>query len=120
MANPAISDVSGELSAYTVTWTLTTADPTGVAILFPQYIDRSIQIESVAFGASTCILEGSNDGTNFEPLRSPDSVALSFAAAGLKQVLESTAQMRPRLSVVGVAATVVVTMLMRRNNPMRT
>lgn len=96
-----------------ITWTLTTADPTGDAVTVPMYADKSIQAYSVAWGGSTVIPEGSNDSASstFANLRDPNSVAISFTSDGLKQILENTYKLRPRLSNGGVAATVTIKIL---------
>lgn len=97
------------------TWTLTTADHTGAALgpNFADFVDRSVQIEGT-FGGATCVLEGSNDGTNYEPITDPQGNAISKSAAALEQMTEMTLSVRPRLSAVGAGATIVVTLCARR------
>ena len=96
-------------------WTLTTADHTGVALgpNFADFVDRSVQIEGT-FGGATVVLEGSNDGSNYEPLTDPQGNAISKSAAALEQVTEVTMLVRARLSAVGVGATIVITICARR------
>ena len=69
----------------------------GLPILGVGWSDRSIAFEGT-FGGATVVLEGSNDGTNYHTLSSPDGVAISYTAATLKEVLEICAYIRPRTS----------------------
>jgi hypothetical protein len=61
---------------FTASWALGNAD-TGIAIDMTDYADRSVQVEGT-FGSATITIEGSNDGTNWETLRDPQGVALTF------------------------------------------
>jgi hypothetical protein len=112
------ADVSEDRSLYTVTWTLTGTDDGG-AIKFAQWADKSIQcgITGDTFNSGTVILEGSNDGTTWTQLHDPSNTAIAFTAAGLKQVLEMTAWVRPRASVSVTSVNVV--MAIRRQQPLR-
>lgn len=114
-----ITDAMGDGSAQLVTWTLTGTDD-GAPLQFGQWADRSVQVGITGdnFNAGTVVLEGSNDGVTWTTLRDPSSTALSFTAAGLKQVLEAVAYIRPRATVA--VTTVNVILFARRNNPMRT
>lgn len=88
-------------------WVLTTADGTGDALPIPIHPDKAVQV-SGTFGGATCLIEGSLNGTTWETLRDPAGAALSFTAAGLKQILETVAFIRPRLSVAGSGASINV------------
>jgi hypothetical protein len=85
-------------------WTLTGTDTGVLSTTGPTYVqnpqgsDRSVQV-SGTFGGGTVLIEGSNDGSNWFTLTDPTGAALSFAAAGLKQILELTRYIRPRASV---------------------
>ena len=117
---PVIKDISKEGSVQLVTWTLTTADHTGVGIEATPWADRSVMVQSVAYGTSTTGLEGSNDGSVWVALADPQGTAISKTADSVEAILELTRYMRPRLTVVGTAATVTVSMLLRRMQPHRT
>ena len=106
-------------SMVTATWLLTATDD-GAPIAMAEWADKSCQvgIAGDAFAAGTILIEGSNDGVTWTNLRAPDSTALSFTTAGLKQVLEMTAYIRPRASVA--VTNVAVVIALRRNNSMRT
>jgi hypothetical protein len=113
MASFTRSEVPGGCTLHT--WTLTTADPTGDAIELPGASDRSVDFVSAAWGGSTVVLEGSNEGTTFGGLQNAASgSAISATAAGaIQAVVENSRYIRPRLSVVGVGATVNVYLLSR-------
>lgn len=109
----------GDDSIQTYTWALTGTND-GAPAQLPEWADRSVQvgISGDTFNAGTVIIEGSNDGVTWTTLRDPASNALSFTAAGLKQVLEATLYIRPRASVSVTAVSVI--MMLRRANPLRT
>lgn len=106
-------------SMVTATWLLTATDD-GAPISMAEWADKSVQVGIAGdnFAAGTVLIEGSNDGATWTNLRAPDSTALSFTAAGLKQVLEMTTYIRPRVSVT--VTNVAVVIAIRRNNSMRT
>lgn len=70
-------------------------DPLGPEWL--EYVDRTVQVVGT-FDGGTVVLQGSNDGANWVTLNAPGNAALSFTAAGLKQILEACAYIRPLLS----------------------
>lgn len=75
--------------------------------------DRSVQV-SGTFGASGALAwEGSNDGTNYYALNSPQGSALSFTAAGLKAVQEGALYMRPRVTAGDGTTALTVVCFMR-------
>ena len=116
----AFKDLMGDGSVIQVTWVLTGTDD-GSPVQFSQFAGRSMQIGTTgdAFAVGTVIIEGNNDGsTTWTNLRAPDSTALSFAAAGLKGVLERVGYIRPRASVAVTSVTCIL--LMHRSQPLRT
>ena len=114
MSNATISTVSQQdNSAVSASWTLTTADHTGSAIEFSEWSDKSIHV-SGTWGGATCILEGSNDGVDWQGLKNQASTAITFSSSGIMQVLETTRYVRPRLSVAGSGASVSVKLLINR------
>lgn len=108
----------GDDSALTFKWTLTGTDD-GAPLEFLPWADRSVQVGTTGdnFNAGTVIIEGSNDGVLWQTLKDPAGAALSFTAAGLRQVLESTAFIRPRASVA--VTSVVVILAVRRASSIR-
>ena len=105
------------------TWTLTTADPNGVAIEMPEWADRNFQvgISTDTFGSATCSIQGSNDGITFSTLsNAAGATTATFTAAGFKTIIELPRFMRPSLTAVGVGATITCILVARRANPLRT
>lgn len=98
-----------------VTWPLTTADPTGTNIAYPDYADRTVQFIAAAWGGATAVLEGSLDGgTTWFPLTDPQGNAISKTADAGEAVSEAVPLTRARLSAVGVGATVTVKLFVRK------
>lgn len=79
-------------------WAALAAGETGDALTFAAgFPDRSFQVAGSFFGA-TVTLEGTNDGTNWVTLTDPLGNAISFTAAGIKQVLEATWRVRAKVT----------------------
>lgn len=94
-------------------WSLTTADPTGDAISVPGASDRCFQAFGT-WGGATLVLEGSLDGgTTWFTLSDPQGSAISETANAGKAIAENPLSIRPRLSAVGVGASVDVYLLSR-------
>ena len=100
------------------TWnTLNNGNNVGVAIKMPQHADRAIEFRGT-FDGSTVVLEGSNGGSAYYTLTNPAGTALSFTAAGLKQIVEGPLFIRPNvISNVNTNTAIVADLIMRRNNP---
>jgi hypothetical protein len=77
-----------------------------------EYADRSVQFVGTE-GGSTMTFAGSNDGTNFETLNDPFGTAISLSAAGLRQVLEYTEEVKP-IFTGGSSQSMTVTMVAKR------
>ena len=85
----------------------------GAALEMPGYADRSVQITGT-FGASgTCVIEGSNDGTNYVTLNNLQGSALSLTSATVKGVAEITRYIRPRITNGDGTTSLTVTILAR-------
>lgn len=74
--------------------------------------DKTIQLIAADFSSTTVVIEGSNDGTNWEALTDADGNPCSFTSADIVFVRESPFYLRPRASggtgsitVILVAAT---------------
>ncbi|MDO8547853.1 MAG: hypothetical protein Q7R68_10920 [Nitrospirales bacterium] len=122
--NPVFTNTIGESdgSVILATWTLTTADHTGKGLLIPEWADRTGQFVGT-WGGATAAWEGSNDDTVYGPMHNAAGAASITATAdangGPFGVIELPLYMRPKLTTVGVGATIVCTLLLRRANPMR-
>ena len=114
--NPTITDLEphdGSVKLYT--WTLLTTDD-GAPVYMPQWADRSVQFFGT-WGGGTVLFEGSNDGTNYGTLNDAQAGLISKTADAIEQVVEVTRLARPRASVS--VTSVVVSLLVRRQQPMR-
>ena len=111
MADGVYTDLNGDKSVRKIVYTLTTADPNGSAIPAHDFQHKSIQADGT-FGAATVVLDGSNDGTNFYPLANSAAAAIGLTVAGLATNVSTVQFVRPRLSVVGIGATIVVCIVM--------
>jgi hypothetical protein len=102
------------------TWVLTTADHTGKA-LGAEIVQHSDMCWHAigTWGGATAAIEGSNTDTNANygaMTNAAGGSAITWTADGApKQSNEKPVFVRPRLSTVGVGASVTVTMLARRN-----
>ena len=104
------------------TWILTTAVPDGLPIDLPEWGDRTWTVGAVGdvFGAATVTVEGGADGVSFYPLNdAAGGAALTFTTGGCKTVIQNPYFMRPNLTVPGVGASITVSVLVRRANPLR-
>ncbi len=111
----------GDGSSKLIAWTGgATADGAGPAVEFPEWADNCVQIIGT-IGGATVVIEGSNDGTNYNTLNNAQGAALSFTALtdAMKQIVERPRFIRPKITG-GAASGIGVYLLMRRANPMRT
>lgn len=99
---------------YVVSWTLTTADPTGTGISFAGAPDKTVTfVGGASWGSATAAIEGSNDGTNWLPLTDPQGNAISKTSDSIEAVLENPLYIRARLTTPGTAASVLVQICVR-------
>jgi hypothetical protein len=86
----------------------------GAALELPGWADRSVQITGT-FGASgTCVIEGSNDGTNYVTLNNLQGSALSLGSATIKGIAEITRYVRPRITNGDGTTSLTVTIMARK------
>ena len=111
---PTITEIGGNAQVFKVTWALTTADHTGAPISdrFAEFADRTIYFLGT-WGGATAAAEG-GDGTTYVALTDPQGNSVSKTADGIEVITEIPQFTRPRLTTVGVGATVTATVIMRR------
>jgi len=112
-----------DLSVRQATWVLTTADPTGIAVQWPEYGDRTWSVTGTV-GAATLEIQGANNNVEAE------FVVLSNAAAGTALTytavpkcaasIEAPRYCRPKLTAIGAGATWTITLIARRGSGVRT
>lgn len=119
-ANPVITQVGDQDgSLQKAVWVLTGTDTVGASVRMSEWADRTIQMAGTWNGA-TVTWEGSCDGgVTFSPLTDPQGNAISKLADSLEAVTEVVEYARPRVSSGAVTA-VTVSVLLRRQNPLRT
>ena len=115
MAAVSTTNINGDGSIVMAVWNLTTADPTGDALSWADWADRSVTFTGT-WGGATAALEGSNDGSTWIPLADPQGTAITRTSNGIEAVLELTRYVRARLSTVGAGATIAATIMMRNSN----
>ena len=104
---------AGGIDTIVATWTpLAASGDIGQALQRTDLADRSVQVTGT-FAAATIVFEGSNDGSNYFTLSNPAGAALSFTAAGLMQVNQPVAFVRPHVTL-GSGASLTVAMTARR------
>ncbi len=111
MAVAVVTKMTSEPEVYRVTWTLTSADPTGDAVSLPQARDRCWQ-STGTWGGATMAAQGSNTNTDalFGAVTNANGgLAITETANSVcKNSLESCEFVRAKLTAVGAGATVVV------------
>jgi len=100
------------------TWTLTSADHTGVAIRQPAYADTCWHVKGDFGSTGVAAVQGSNTDVEADfgaVTNVSGGSAITWSAAGApKQAIERPLFMRPKLTTVGTLATLVVTALIRK------
>lgn len=110
----------GDGSVVLYTWNLTSANADGAPIQAPEWADRTWQAQGT-WGGATLTLQGSNDGSNWFTLsNAAGAAAVTLTASAGVATIELPLYVRPNLTTPGTGATVAVTLLARRSNPMRT
>jgi hypothetical protein len=104
------------IDAITITWAnLTDGGPdSGQPVQRPALVDRTVQVTGTFGSGGTVVFEGSNDGVNYYTLTNPLGTAISVTAAGISQVMEATAWMRPRITAGDGTTSLTVTVCARR------
>lgn len=99
--------------AHVIEWTGLLNGDTGESIQMPGSSDRSIQF-SGTFSGGTIILQGSNDGTNWETLTDLQGNAISKTASGIEMVVEVTRYIRPNVTAGDGSTSLTATLLLKR------
>lgn len=89
---------------------------TTLPLTFPNAGARTIQVQGTFGTGGTVIVEGSDDGANWYQLNDPSGTAISFTAAGLKQIREDSVFVRARVTGGDGTTAIVALFAGRRNN----
>jgi len=79
--------------------------------------DRSVQVEGTFGAGGNVVIEGSNDGVNYETLNDHLGNALNITAKGIKSVDQICRYVRPRVTAGDGTTSLTITMLTRRIQP---
>jgi hypothetical protein len=95
-----------------------TGGDTCVPVARGDIVDRSIQVEGTFTNAASVSIQGSNDATsttngNYHALHDPFSNVIAFTSAGLSQIEEVTAWMKPVLVNGDVGTSLTITIAAR-------
>lgn len=93
-------------------WALVTENDTCSPVEYAASADRSVQIAGT-FGASTVLIAGSNDGTNYVTLTDPQGNAVSKTTAAIETLEEVTRYIKPTMSG-GTGQSLTISLLLRR------
>lgn len=89
----------------------------GDSLGFATYQDRSVQVVGTFGAGGSVSIKGSNDGgTTWAILTDPLGNALTFTAAGLKQIVELTDLIRPEVTAGDGTTAIDVWLLARGAN----
>ena len=120
---PTFARVSdGDGSIVQLQWVLLTADADGAPFEFTEWADITF-VATGTWGGATLKVQGSANGTTFPATGLSNAAGGAEATAAADKVfttIERPRYMRPILTTTGTGATVTVTAILRRSNPMRT
>lgn len=106
---------SGSGKVWIITWPLLLNGYDGEPVELFEFQDRSIQIVGTAGAGFHCLIEGTNDNTNYATLHDPSMTTLDFTSTGqIKEVLEACRKFRPRVSAGDGNTSVTVTIFAKR------
>lgn len=121
MANGLVSRQVGTYDSQMiqVTWLLTTADPIGAGCEFPEWADQTWAVGitgDTLGGAVVSVMGGATqlDADFYTLSNAAGSTPATFNAFGIKTTIENPRYLRPKLTTVGVGASITVILLMRR------
>jgi hypothetical protein len=108
-----IKTPSGNTRTLITTWAGLANGDEGEALKFSQYADKSMQVTGVFGVGGAVVLEGSNDGVNYAPLRDQSGNYLNATAPGIEMVTQATLYVRPRVTAGDATTSINVILLMK-------
>lgn len=91
-------------------------DPNPIELV--EYADRSVQITGT-FNGGSVVIEGSNNGADWQPLTDPQGNPITVTSAKIEQIEECVRYVRPRVTS-GSGLSINVYFVLRRASGMRT
>ena len=86
----------------------------GLPVEGHQFRHKSVQCDGT-FSSTVITIEGSNDGTNYYPLKDPSNTAITCSAAGMFQINTPSRYIRPRVTTAGTGVALIVNLVMTVN-----
>lgn len=96
------------------TWSGLLNGDTGQPVEVPGHADKTVQIEGTFGAGGTCVIQGSNDGTNYQSLTDPQGNAISKTAASIEMVAEHTRYIRPNITAGDGTTSLTVSLMAKR------
>ena len=106
-------DVAFPGDSATFTWSPLANGDDGAAVQYGAFTDRSIQFAGTFGTGGTVVLEGSNDGTNWQTLTDPQGNVISKTAASIEAITEATRYIRPRVTAGDGTTAITATLFVR-------
>lgn len=97
-----------------LTWANMANGDDGTPLQMPGSADRTVQVFGTFGAGGNVRIEGSNDGTHWNTLRSANYTDLNITSAGIHQVVEVTRYIRPIVTGGDGTTSLTVCMLARR------
>lgn len=96
------------------TWSGLANGDTGEPVEVPGHADKTVQIEGTFGAGGTCVIQGSNNGSQYQSLTDPQGNAISKTAAALEMVAEHTRYIRPNITAGDGTTSLSVSMMAKR------
>ena len=110
---PIFSRPEGDDSVVLVTWSGLLNGDDGAPLQLIKYADRSVQVTGTFGTGGTLAVEGSNNGTDYVTLNNTAGSPLTITTGSIRQILENTTLLRPRVTAGDGTTTLTVTALIR-------
>lgn len=108
--------INGNSDFMRITWPLMANGDDGQPFILAQYADRSAQVEGTFGAGGVCVIQGTNDSTNWRTLNDPYSNVISITTAKIEAVSELVVQIRPKVTAGDGTTSLNVTMLVRKSH----
>lgn len=106
---------NGNRGLVSVVWSGLLNTDVGSTVELPGYADRSLQLTGALGSGGTVSIEGSNDGTNWHELGDAEGDQLVLdEASEIRNVMEMTRFIRPKVATGDGSTNLVVTMAARK------
>lgn len=87
---------------------------TGEPVEVPGHAEKTVQIEGTFGAGGTCVIQGSNNGINYQSLTDPQGNAISKTTASIEMVAEHTRYIQPNITAGDGTTSLAVYMMAKR------